>query len=172
MLGAVGPLAVRTANLQVLRDQFDSMIAPCSPSGVAAVADRAVGHRLPVRRLARSDRAAGSTGGQQGRQRRRRHCLSLSRRSTSWTRLQRLLRRSEDERHFADLAERTRTAFNEHYVHGDGTIRATRRRYTRWPSSSGCSTKIPVSSREAPRPRLVAERLPHPDRLCRHAVRS
>jgi alpha-L-rhamnosidase len=35
-----------------------------------------------------------------------------------------LLQRSEDERHFADLAKRTRTAFNEHYVHDDGTIRS------------------------------------------------
>jgi alpha-L-rhamnosidase len=35
-----------------------------------------------------------------------------------------LLQRSEDERHFADLAERTRTAFNEHYVRDDGAIRS------------------------------------------------
>ena len=33
-----------------------------------------------------------------------------------------LLGRSEDAVHFADLAERTRTAFNEHYVNDDGTI--------------------------------------------------
>jgi alpha-L-rhamnosidase len=35
-----------------------------------------------------------------------------------------LLQRSEDERHFADLAKLTRAAFNEHYVHDDGTIRS------------------------------------------------
>jgi len=35
-----------------------------------------------------------------------------------------LLGRSEDARHFSDLAERTRTAFNEHYVSDDGTIQS------------------------------------------------
>ena len=35
-----------------------------------------------------------------------------------------LLGRSEDAAHFAQLAERTRTAFNDHYVSDDGTIRS------------------------------------------------
>jgi alpha-L-rhamnosidase len=35
-----------------------------------------------------------------------------------------LLQRSEDERHFGDLAERTRVAFHDHYVNDDGTIRS------------------------------------------------
>jgi alpha-L-rhamnosidase len=33
-----------------------------------------------------------------------------------------LLGRSEDAAHFAELAERTKTAFNDHYVNDDGTI--------------------------------------------------
>ena len=35
-----------------------------------------------------------------------------------------LLGRGDDSAHFADLAERTRTAFNDHYVNDDGTIRS------------------------------------------------
>jgi alpha-L-rhamnosidase len=35
-----------------------------------------------------------------------------------------LLGRSDDAAHFADLGERTRSAFNEHYVNADGTIRS------------------------------------------------
>ena len=35
-----------------------------------------------------------------------------------------LLGRGDDSAHFADLAERARTAFNDHYVNDDGTIRS------------------------------------------------
>ena len=35
-----------------------------------------------------------------------------------------LLGRSDDAVYFANLAERTRTAFNDHYVNDDGTIRS------------------------------------------------
>ena len=35
-----------------------------------------------------------------------------------------LLGREQDAAHFAQLAERTRTAFNDHYVSDDGTIRS------------------------------------------------
>ena len=52
-----------------------------SAGGVTAVAHRTVGCRLPVRRLAGSDRAARSTSSQQGGQGRRGDCLPLSRRA-------------------------------------------------------------------------------------------
>ena len=68
-------------DLQVLRDQFDSMTAHVRRVESLLSPDRAVGHRFPVRRLARPGRAAGRTGRQQGRQRRRRHRLPLPRRS-------------------------------------------------------------------------------------------
>ena len=104
-------------DLQVLRDQFDSMAAHVRRVETLLSADRAVGHRLPVRRLARSHRTAG-------------RAVPTPRPTTAWwpppastaTRhilgdTAPLLGRSEDAAHFAELAERTRAAFNEHYVH-------------------------------------------------------
>ena len=62
-------------------------------------------------------------GGQQGRQRRRRDRLLLSRRSIL-AETAGLLGRGEDARHFAASRRAHQTAFNEHYVHDDGTIRS------------------------------------------------
>ena len=47
---------------------------------------------------------------------------------------------SGDGEHFAKLAERTKTAFNDHYVNDDGTIHSDAETCTRWRSSSSCST--------------------------------
>ena len=112
-------------NLQVLRDQFDSMIAHVrrvesllSPTGLWDTGFQFGDWLDPT---APPDQPAA----QQGRQRRRRDRLPLSRRTTSWRTLQRLLRRSEDERHFADLAERTSDARSTSTTsHDDGTIRS------------------------------------------------
>ena len=61
----------------VLEDQYDSMAAHVTPRRVAALADRAVGHRLPVRRLARPAGPARPAVRGQGRQRRGGHRLRL-----------------------------------------------------------------------------------------------
>jgi alpha-L-rhamnosidase len=110
-------------NLQVLRDQFDSMIAHVqrvesllSPSGLWDTGfqfgdwlDPTTPPDQPA--ASKADNGVVATA-----------CLYRDARILEETAA--LLQRGEDERQFADLAERTRTAFNEHYVHDDGTIRS------------------------------------------------
>ena len=107
-------------NLQVLERPVRLDDCARSPRGIFALADRAVGYRLPIRRLAGPNGPAGSACPHQSRQRCRGNCLPLPRHADIDT--ANLLGRSEDAEHFGDLAERTRTAFNEHYVDDDGTI--------------------------------------------------
>ena len=110
-------------NLQVLRDQFNSMTAHVrrvesllSPSGLWDTGfqfgdwlDPTAPPDQPA--ASKADNGVVATA-----------CLYRDARILEETAA--LLQRSEDEQHFADLAERTRTAFNEHYVHDDGTIRS------------------------------------------------
>ena len=125
----------------VLADQFDSMAAPrppgralLSPTGLWDAGfqfgdwldpDRSAGRAL----RAKADNGVVATA-----------CLYRSAPHRSPTRRS-CSGRDEDAEHFAGLADRTRAAFNEHYVHADGTIHSDcRDRRTRWPSSSVCST--------------------------------
>jgi alpha-L-rhamnosidase len=110
-------------NLQVLRDQYESMIAHVrrvesllSPTGLWDTGfqfgdwlDPTTPPDQPAD--SKADNGVVATA-----------CLYRDARILAKTAA--LLQRNEDERHFADLAERTRTAFNEHYVHDDGTIRS------------------------------------------------
>jgi alpha-L-rhamnosidase len=109
------------ADLQVLRDQYGSMVAHLrrvesllSPTGLWDTGfqfgdwlDPTAPHDKPAD--AKADKGVVATA-----------CLYRSARIVRET--ADLLGRSEDAAHFADLAERTRTAFNEHYVNDDGTI--------------------------------------------------
>ena len=104
----------------VLRDQYDSMAAHVRRVRVAALADRAVGHGFqfgdwldptappddPIK--AKADNGVVATA-----------CLYRTRDLVADDR--RAARPRRRRRHFAELAERIRTAFNEHYVDDDGT---------------------------------------------------
>lgn len=110
-------------NLQVLRDQFDSMVAHVrrvesllSPSGLWDTGfqfgdwlDPTAPPDQPA--ASKADSGVVATA-----------CLYRDARILEET--AGLLGSSENARHFADLAERTRTAFHEHYVHEDRTIRS------------------------------------------------
>ena len=87
-----------------------------APRAVAALADRPLGHRLPVRRLARPGRAAGGPGAGQGRQGRRRHRLRLPVGDHRRPRRPRSSAGTRSTPEFAELAAGLRAAFNEHYV--------------------------------------------------------
>ena len=108
-------------DLQVLRDQYDSMTAHVrrvesllSPTGLWDTGfqfgdwlDPTAPHDKPAD--AKADRGVVATA-----------CLYRDARIVRET--ADLLGRSEDAAHFADLAERTRAAFNTHYVNDDSTI--------------------------------------------------
>jgi len=110
-------------NLQVLRDQFDSMIAHVrrvesllSPTGLWDTGfqfgdwlDPTAPPDQPA--ASKADNGVVATA-----------CLYRDARILEEAAV--LLERSQDARYFADLAKRTRTAFNEHYVRDDGTIRS------------------------------------------------
>ena len=120
-VGAVGAVAgVRRPRCS--SDQYDSMAAHVRRVRVAAVAHRTVGHRA-------SSSATGWT------RRPRRTSRRAPRRTTAssrppastatpacWPETAGLLGRDDEAAQFAELAERTRTAFNEQYVNDDGTI--------------------------------------------------
>ena len=93
-----------------------------SACGITALAHRTVGYRVPIRRLAGSDRTSRRSDQQQSRQRRRGDRLPLPRRSEFLPRPPTCLDAARMPQHFAELAERTKTAFNDHYVNDDGTI--------------------------------------------------
>ena len=108
----------------------------------------------------------------QGRQRRGGHRLPLPQRPHRSPRRPSSSAEPTDAEHFAELADRTRAAFNEHYVQADGTIHSDAEPpCTRWPSSSACSTSRPSSSPASGWRSWSPRRLPHPDRLRRHALR-
>ena len=77
----------------------------------APLRERPVGHRLPVRRLARPGRPAGRPGQRQGRPGRRRHRLPLPVRLPSPPRPRELLGKDEDAARWTALADRIGTAF-------------------------------------------------------------
>jgi alpha-L-rhamnosidase len=108
-------------DLQVLRDQYDSMTAHVrrvesllSPTGLwdsgfqfGDWLDPTAPPDQPA--LSKADKGVVATA-----------CLYRDAGMVRET--AQLLGRSEDAAHFADLAKRTRTVFNEHYVNDDGTI--------------------------------------------------
>jgi alpha-L-rhamnosidase len=108
-------------NLQVLSDQYESMTSHVrrvesllSPTGLWDTGfqfgdwlDPTAPPDQPA--LSKADKAVVATA-----------CLYRDARILTET--AGLLGRSEDAAHFADFAERTRTAFSEHYVNDDGTI--------------------------------------------------
>ncbi len=110
-------------NLHVLSDQYDSMTAHVrrvesllSPTGLwdsgfqfGDWLDPTAPPDQPA--LAKADKGVVATA-----------CLYRDARLLTDT--ANLLGRSEDAVYFADLAERTRTAFNAHYVNEDGTVRS------------------------------------------------
>jgi alpha-L-rhamnosidase len=108
-------------NLQILSDQYDSMVAHVrrvesllSPTGLWDTGfqfgdwlDPTAPPDQPA--LAKADKGVVATA-----------CLYRDARMLAGT--AELLGRSQDAEHFAALAERTRTAFHDHYVNDDGTI--------------------------------------------------
>jgi alpha-L-rhamnosidase len=108
-------------NRQVLSDQFDSMVAHVrrvesllSPTGLWDAGfqfgdwlDPTAPPDQPA--LAKADKGVVATA-----------CLYRDARMLADS--AKLLGRSQEAEHFADLADRTRTAFHDHYVNADGTI--------------------------------------------------
>ena len=175
--GATPPSGCRGRSTQaygdraVLERQYDSMTAHVRRVETLLSPDRPVGHALPVRRLARPGRAAGRAVERQGRQRRRRDRLPATARPRSSPRRRLSWDTPTTPATFRALADRTREAFNEHYVADDGTIRSDCTTVYTLAIVFGLLDEEQEHARgRAARPARRQERPPHLDRLRRHAV--
>ena len=145
--GCRGRSTRRTATSEVLAPPVRLDDRARAPRALAALAQRALGHRLPVRRLARPGRAAGGPGEGEGRHGRGRHRLRVpvggDRRRDG--RAARPARRSG--RSSRQLAADLRAAFNGHYVRRRPGEERLHDRLLRSPSRSGSSTRRTRRSR-------------------------